>query len=322
MPATPPTSDPADRACSEVMDISDVSKVVHNGITYVELATLRDAIACGQVPDDGSREEMLEMDSEPSIYTPRPKGIFKESTDALMTERGFMRLQQLYDGVARRTPGMHGITHIPGDFEGYGAVEIIEGQIDQYDKEQKKKEPDEMLLYEIIEALAFFLNCDESEQWYRIDDGSRVESLVELLGATYLDFLHRFTRLEPPHLTAADIMERMEKESSITIAPPQPKCKNQGLLMGMMIGVAKSFEYMLSSKTTPQTTWKWEIVKIAQQDGIEILRIGNDCKRHEIMDEPIPQYRERKNGWNYIGALRAYKKCSHTVRWGKFVVMT
>jgi hypothetical protein len=67
--------------------------------------------------------------SAPPRHFEKPKEKYTATSKALITEKGYERLEKMYEAADNRVPELNGITHIYSDYAGYGTVEVIEKQV-------------------------------------------------------------------------------------------------------------------------------------------------------------------------------------------------
>lgn len=126
---------------------------------------------------------------------------------------------------------------------------------------KKKKEVESFLnLYPIVEAMALKFTGTADGLMFGVDDGDRVNDLVQLVGAMYLDCLKGLD--EMPWVEGwPGVLDPPEKGGPI---------RNIAMVMGEMCGLADQWESIGSDKSW----WKQEIIKIARRRGITLMTCG------------------------------------------------
>jgi hypothetical protein len=114
-------------------------------------------------PDSGEDEVRFRPDrlfsKGPSVSTGSP---------AKISFKAYGRLCMLYNAVSAQNPDFGEMLHMIRDEEGYNVMEVIHGQLWEYERAiGKKKEPVDALrnLWPIVEGMAFFFLGGEDIHW-------------------------------------------------------------------------------------------------------------------------------------------------------------
>lgn len=123
---------------------------------------------------------------------PRKTDLTIPDYDPSITEPGLKRLKKIYAEIDKRGPDQM----MPRDVDGYMVLEVIENQLRDYFYELRRVraqngEPDLVLLYSIVESVAFWIVNEEDSHYMQCDDGDRVTGFVELIAGMTLDCMLR-----------------------------------------------------------------------------------------------------------------------------------
>jgi hypothetical protein len=106
-----------------------------------------------------------------------------------------------------------------------------------------------------------------------VDDSEGTEQLIELIGATYLDCLHR-----------------LDKEGLLR---PNGPIENLGLVMGLMLSLADEWD----NTCGPEIMWAAEIIKLAREKGIELLTVTAKIEPYEDDRPKLRQQYSPEERW-------------------------
>ncbi|RPA75814.1 hypothetical protein BJ508DRAFT_417910 [Ascobolus immersus RN42] len=118
--------------------------------------------------------------------------------DAYITERGYNRLKKMYADIDKRIPEKADMVWMTTDRDGYAVIEVLENNLRDYYNELIKfnaADPhgsiDIIHLYSIAEAVILGIHASEDYHFTQVDDGDRVEALVNLIACMTLDLIWR-----------------------------------------------------------------------------------------------------------------------------------
>ncbi|KAL9117753.1 MAG: hypothetical protein Q9187_005708 [Circinaria calcarea] len=164
----------------------------------------------------------------------------------VFTKAGKAAFAKWFEEQMKRDQDEHGL-YIYNDFSGYGATEVMENQLVEFDKEFKKKTKSAITLWSQMEGISLFLNGD-MQAWCMCDDSERNTKVAALIGTALLSTINTL------------IQEDLFKEGS-TI-------RNLGLILSLFIKFAEETCSDLCEKG--ESDWTKRVVLMAQDHGVEI----------------------------------------------------
>ena len=104
-----------------------------------------------------------------------------DGSEYKISEPASERLLNLYAESDKRNPYEFGIAHIYEDYHAEGVLEVLENEVLDYKIALEKPKPSNTLLFEIAEALAFFLTSNYDVPWSKFTLIKK-ESCVDMRG--------------------------------------------------------------------------------------------------------------------------------------------